>query len=104
MAPSAHRALFGHHTDRVYYQTLLPFCETLDTFGELVATEERIDRLLHVLPRRDWTPPQDAMVNLSITMERLNNLQARYRAALVDVQQWTRHEAQHIRDDVEMDG
>lgn len=78
--------------------------ETLDTFGELVATEERIDRLLHVLPRRDWTPPQDAMVNLSITMERLNNLQARYRAALVDVQQWTRHEAQHIRDDVEMDG
>lgn len=77
---------------------------TLDTFGELVTIEERIDRLLHVLPPLDWTPPQDAMVNLSITMERLNNLQARYRAALVDVQQWARREAQHIRDDVEMAG
>ena len=78
--------------------------ETLDTFGELVTIEERIDRLLHVLPRRDWTPPRDAMVNLSITIERLNNLQASYRAALVDGRHWARREAQCIRNDVEVDG
>ena len=72
----------------------------LDTFGELCVIEERVTALREVVPDKDWTPPNEGMVNLSIVMGDVNRRQAAYRTALEHMRYWARREAQDTRNDL----
>ena len=72
----------------------------LDEFGALCVIEERVTALREIVPDKDWTPPNEGMVNLTIIMEKVNRQQAAYRKALDQMRYWALREAQDIRNDL----